>query len=616
MSGRDAAPGSDDTLPILSGELAQAALARYRLRAAIHRIIADCERLLAEVEGPARDAWRDAVGKALLAGRHLRSIIERWGVLRPDPRRRTSEDGLLASIRGPRQAVVDAMSSLLALIPTDFEEELIMQDARSIREAAIGLLPAYNAAPGPNSPLASSGPPRPSAASTGKAKVLVVDDEEGLRRQIGRMLERLGHVVTLARDGREALACAEREPPDLVITDLSMPEMTGHELLARLKSREQTQHVPVIVVSGDGDTESVVKCLEAGAEDHLTKPFEPVVLQARIRASLERKRMRDLEMAYLRRVAQLASAAEAVERQTYDSQILASLVTEGDQLGQLARVFDRMMNGIRAREQQLESRVHQLRRDIEQVSKQSPPAPIVSEHSGFAVGQVLAGRYEIKRELGSGGMGMVYLARDRELTEDVAVKVVRSDVIGQDPNLLERLKSEMRLARRISHRNVVRSHDLGESEGVYFLTMEHIKGVTVADLIATRGRLAVDSTLAIGMQLADALAVAHAAGIIHRDIKPQNLLIDEEGVLKVTDFGLARPMQRADELTQAGYVVGTPSHMAPEQLLGEKWTRARIYLPPGSCCTNVSPDTSRSMPALPSEWSRGCWTRRRLRSVT
>jgi serine/threonine protein kinase len=117
---------------------------------------------------------------------------------------------------------------------------------------------------------------------------------------------------------------------------------------------------------------------------------------------------------------------------------------------------------------------------------------------------------------------------------------------------------------------VVRAHDLGEWEGVFFLTMEFVKGISIADLLQTRGRLTVESTLAIGTQLADALAVAHEQHIIHRDIKPANLLVDEQGVLKVMDFGLARLTERADSLTQAGYVVGTPKYMAPEQLLGNE----------------------------------------------
>jgi serine/threonine protein kinase len=115
---------------------------------------------------------------------------------------------------------------------------------------------------------------------------------------------------------------------------------------------------------------------------------------------------------------------------------------------------------------------------------------------------------------------------------------------------------------------VVRAHDLGEWEGLFYLTMEYIKGVSVADLLLTRGRLTTESTCAVGTQVAEALTVAHEQGIIHRDIKPQNLMVDDTGVLKVMDFGLARLAERSPGLTQAGLVVGTPRYMAPEQLLG------------------------------------------------
>jgi serine/threonine protein kinase len=140
--------------------------------------------------------------------------------------------------------------------------------------------------------------------------------------------------------------------------------------------------------------------------------------------------------------------------------------------------------------------------------------------------------------------------------------------VKRDTNVVGRLKSEIRLARKISHRNVVRAHDLGEFQGTYFISMEYVKGITVAELLGRRGRLSVDATLAIGLQLAEALAVAHEATIVHRDIKPANLLVDEQGVMKVMDFGIARLVERDDELTLSGFVVGTPHYMAPEQLMG------------------------------------------------
>ena len=185
---------------------------------------------------------------------------------------------------------------------------------------------------------------------------------------------------------------------------------------------------------------------------------------------------------------------------------------------------------------------------------------------------LFAGRYEIQESLGAGGMGVVYRAFDRQVGETLAIKAIRSDVGQLDPTLLERFKQELRLARRITHRNVVRTFDLGEADGIYYITMEYVRGTTVASLIKEAGRLDAAAALTIGKQVCRALEVAHEAGIVHRDIKPQNLLVDPTGFLKVTDFGIARlagAQTDGKALTVEGVVVGTPAYMAPEQLLGE-----------------------------------------------
>ena len=166
-------------------------------------------------------------------------------------------------------------------------------------------------------------------------------------------------------------------------------------------------------------------------------------------------------------------------------------------------------------------------------------------------------------------MGTVYLADDRELGEPVAIKTLDRALVASDASALERFKSEIRLARRISHRNVVRTHDLGAYDGVHYVTMEYVRGITLRELLDTRGRLAVDATIAIGVQLARALEVAHEQGVIHRDVKPQNLMLDPQGVLKVMDFGIARLTERTSTLTRVGMVIGTPTYMSPEQLLDE-----------------------------------------------
>jgi len=166
----------------------------------------------------------------------------------------------------------------------------------------------------------------------------------------------------------------------------------------------------------------------------------------------------------------------------------------------------------------------------------------------------------------------VYRAVDRELGEPVAIKTLRTEVVGSDGVALERFKQEIRLARKITHRNVVRTYDLGEVNGTYYLTMEFVEGTSLKQLIQSRGKLPVPVTLTIGKQLCRALEVAHEQGVIHRDIKPQNIVVEPNGFLKVMDFGIAR-LAKAPQgkgLTEVGTAIGTPDYMSPEQLLGEE----------------------------------------------
>jgi serine/threonine-protein kinase len=195
-------------------------------------------------------------------------------------------------------------------------------------------------------------------------------------------------------------------------------------------------------------------------------------------------------------------------------------------------------------------------------------------------GQTLGNRYEIQSVLGVGGMGMVYKAKDRELGEVLAIKTLKPDMVAQDTSALDRFKSEIRLARRIAHRNVVRTYDFGEINGVYYITMEYVEGTSLKDLIRSRGRLPASVVLPIAKQICRALEVSHDEGIIHRDIKPQNMVVQGDGLLKVMDFGIARPATRSADTghTRAGMVVGTPEYMAPEQLLGDEVdVRADLY---------------------------------------
>jgi len=182
------------------------------------------------------------------------------------------------------------------------------------------------------------------------------------------------------------------------------------------------------------------------------------------------------------------------------------------------------------------------------------------------------GRYEFVRPLGHGAMATVDLTHDVELDRPVALKRLAEN-LARDDDLRRRFVREARLAARLSHPNVVRVFDVGEDDGRPFIAMEYVEGETLAELLARRGRLPAAEVARLGVQACAALAAAHAAGLVHRDVKPQNLILGRDGVLRLGDFGIA-VAHEGTQLTLAGTVLGTAGYLAPEQARGEQVTAA------------------------------------------
>ncbi|MGB7585236.1 MAG: tetratricopeptide repeat protein [Terriglobales bacterium] len=196
-----------------------------------------------------------------------------------------------------------------------------------------------------------------------------------------------------------------------------------------------------------------------------------------------------------------------------------------------------------------------------------PAAPSSGSRSPLLPRSFLGKRYEILSMLGEGGMGAVYKATDRELDRVVALKVIRPE-LAVHPEVLARFKQELILARKVTHRNVIRIFDLGELDGVKFITMDFVDGQDLKGLIQSKGKLPVEAIVQIIKQVCLALEAAHAEGVVHRDLKPQNIMVDQQSRVYVMDFGIARSVEPGG-MTQTGMLVGTPEYMSPEQVRGE-----------------------------------------------
>jgi serine/threonine-protein kinase len=200
--------------------------------------------------------------------------------------------------------------------------------------------------------------------------------------------------------------------------------------------------------------------------------------------------------------------------------------------------------------------------------KAIPTKTIEVPKEELTTGSTFADRYQIIEELGKGGMGRVYRVLDKELKEEVALKLIKPE-IASDKKTLERFNNELRLSRKIIHKNVGRMYELMDHQGTRFITMEYVRGEDLRSSIRRFGQLPIAKSLSIAKQICEGLSEAHRLGVVHRDLKSSNIMIDKEGNVRIMDFGIARSLEEKG-ITGAGVMIGTPEYMSPEQVEGKE----------------------------------------------
>jgi CheY-like chemotaxis protein len=357
--------------------------------------------------------------------------------------------------------------------------------------------------------------------------VVVVDDTSINRILLGGILEDAGYHVRVASNGIDAITMIASEPPEVVLLDIQMPDVNGYEVCRRLKALPRLASVPVIFISALDDVSEKVKGFEAGGSDYVTKPFESAEVLARV--------------------------------------------------GTQVKVF-RLQRELRERNVELQRRNAELMRANEKTER------VFLALSDALPGTVLDDTYRLDQKIGEGGFGAVFRGMHLGLQRPVAVKVLRPST-ANSPGELARFRREGIAACRIAHPNAVDVLDFSvSSNGIAYLVMELLQGATVGSILRETPVLPAARSVTIIAQVCDALAAAHAAGIVHRDIKPDNIFLHETvhgEVVKVVDFGIAKLMDdEADAvpLTKRGGLVGTPLYMAPERLLGRAYdARSDVY---------------------------------------
>ena len=354
--------------------------------------------------------------------------------------------------------------------------------------------------------------------------ILIVEDHQDTRETLRDYLEEFGYIVDVAVDGADGLRKVQARPVDLVITDLNMPHVSGLELLAAIKSHKLTPDV--LVLSATGLISKAVEAMRLGAVNYLVKPVDLDQLTSEVRAVMRVRRHREVQRSAAQTTMMIDPGGEPTRPQmAYDLETGQPLPLSGD-----------------------------------------PAAP------GEAEGDTppTIGRYQVLSELGTGGMGTVYKCFDPALRRTVAVKVVATGTIRRVHRelLLQRFAREAQAAGMLNHPNIVTVYDYHadpRSHSVY-LAMEYVAGQSLGAIIAGAGKLPWERTTGLAFQIADALEFAHRNQIVHRDVKPENVLVADGDVAKILDFGIAKLAD--SELTRPGTFVGSPRYLAPESFRG------------------------------------------------
>jgi CheY-like chemotaxis protein len=441
--------------------------------------------------------------------------------------------------------------------------------------------------------------------------LLVTDDNEMNREMFSRRLQRQGYRVTTATTGAEALEFLRKQPFDLVLLDVMMPEINGMEVLGIIRSSYSLLDLPVIMVTAKDQSEDVVAALQMGANDYVTKPLNFPVVLARIQTHLavrrahrvpEQRQATSEQGKQAVRVFQGAAKADNSGTRSLHPETRRSNYSERDLVtssSAAAVAAGGKSATLMADPPSARGRGGPLSGSDGSYLDHSEPGPrrdVTDSGRGTWIEELtatdrstLAG-YQILEELGRGGMGVVYKARHERMNRLVALKVIHKEHLNH-PDAIRRFYREIQAAAQLHHPNLVMAYDAGHCGETHFFAMEYVEGLDLNQLVKQSGPPRVEIACDYVRQAALGLQHAHEQGLVHRDIKPSNLLVTwagrsgapagpqqgkselpaEKGTVKILDLGLALLQQptelseNASALTRDGRVVGTADYMAPEQ---------------------------------------------------